>query len=68
MEIANYVDKVRPGVYFVGEVVPPQMICRTDRRPHAPELALVAGLGPGAINQRPATPLLGLGFMFCRFV
>lgn len=37
MEIANYVDKVRPGVYFVGKVPAPPRGHRTGDG-MAPEL------------------------------
>lgn len=77
MEIANYVDKVRPGVYFVGKVPAPQ---RTGDHV-APELPpgglarwFLRGTGnateaPGGLTRlsyvTTAMELLFFGWKFC---
>lgn len=58
MEIANYVDKVRPGVYFVGKVPAPQRGYRTGDHV-APELPVDGQAAQLLRGNRSATEARG---------
>lgn len=61
MEIANYVDKVRPGVYMVGSMLSLQRSYRTGD-PVAPELPSAGLAAPSPFRKGNEQGLEGPGW------